>query len=295
MKILIADDDSVSLLYLQDALQDWGYEVVTTTDGATACNILLQADGPLLAIVDWMMPGMEGTEICREIRKRVNDRYIYLIILTLKTETEFIVEAMNSGADDFISKPFHDEELKVRVRAGRRICELEQELRTKATRDTLTGLYNRGAILEIFEKELMRNARSNQSLSIIFADLDHFKRTNDDYGHLAGDAVLREVARRINLVIRPYDSSGRYGGEELIVVLPACDSAAALEVAERIRACIANDPIATSYGAISTSLSIGVVSAIGSLPCVIDELIRRADIALYKAKDNGRNRVELAV
>jgi len=295
VKILIADDDSVSLLYLQDALQDWGYEVVTTTDGATACNILLQADGPLLAIVDWMMPGMEGTEICREIRKRVNDRYIYLIILTLKTETEFIVEAMNSGADDFISKPFHDEELKVRVRAGRRICELEQELRTKATRDTLTGLYNRGAILEIFEKELMRNARSNQSLSIIFADLDHFKRTNDDYGHLAGDAVLREVARRINLVIRPYDSSGRYGGEELIVVLPACDSAAALEVAERIRACIANDPIATSYGAISTSLSIGVVSAIGSLPCVIDELIRRADIALYKAKDNGRNRVELAV
>jgi two-component system cell cycle response regulator len=294
MKILIADDDSVSLLYLQFTLQEWGYEVVTASDGKTACDILLQADGPLLAIVDWMMPGMEGIEVCREIRKLVNDRYIYLIILTLKTDTDSIVEALNAGADDFISKPFNAEELKVRVRAGRRICELEQALRLKATRDMLTGLYNRGAIMEIFEKELARNARGGNGLSLIFADLDHFKQTNDEYGHLAGDAVLHEVARRINLAIRPYDSSGRYGGEELIIVLPACDSDAALEVAERIRACIADDPIATRFGAISTSLSIGVVSAKSSSSFIIDELIQSADKALYKAKQNGRNRVELA-
>ena len=295
MKILIADDDPVSLLYLQDALQEWGYEVLVTTNGSTACEILSLADGPMLAIVDWMMPAMEGTEVCRHVRKTVTDRYVYLIMLTLKSETEFIVEAMNSGADDFISKPFNAEELKVRIRAGRRICELEQELRVKATRDALTGLYNRGAILEILQKEVARHTRENQPISVIFADLDHFKRTNDDYGHLAGDAVLREVARRINLTVRPYDSPGRYGGEELIVVLPTCILAEAIDVAERIRMSIADQPITTDFGIISSSLSIGVASIIIGNTNSVDELIQRADSALYRAKAKGRNCVEVAV
>jgi PAS domain S-box-containing protein len=134
MKVLIAEDDPVSLLSLQDALQEWGYEVVTACDGKMACEILQRPDAPPLAIIDWMMPGMDGVDICRVVRETVRDRYIYLIMLTSRSETEFVVAAMNAGADDFIAKPFDDEELQVRIRAGRRINELEQKLRISATR-----------------------------------------------------------------------------------------------------------------------------------------------------------------
>jgi two-component system cell cycle response regulator len=294
MKVLIADDDPMSLLYLQDALQDWGYEVETVTDGSSACDRLQQADAPMLAIIDWMMPGMDGIDVCRLIRSRVKDRYIYLIMLTSRSETAFVVEAMNAGADDFIGKPFNDEELQVRIRAGRRISELEQKLRMKASHDALTGIYNRGAVIEILEKELVRHGREQQPVAIIFADLDHFKRTNDVYGHLAGDAVLREVTRRVGAVLRPYDSLGRYGGEELLIVLPKCDAAGAMEVAERVRAAVAAQPVATEFGAIPGSLSIGVAVAGEGRGLSCSGLLQLADTALYRAKEGGRNRIELA-
>ncbi|MDB5842084.1 MAG: diguanylate cyclase response regulator [Herminiimonas sp.] len=294
MKILIADDDRVSLLYLKDVLEDWGYEVVTATDGKSACEMLQRPGAPMLAIIDWMMPGMDGTDVCRRIRETVKDRYAYLIMLTSRSETEFIVEAMNAGADDFISKPFNDEELQVRIRAGKRICELEQKLRIKATHDALTGIHNRGAIMEILQKEMVRHDRNNYPISIIFADVDHFKRTNDVYGHLAGDAVLCEIARRVAAVLRPYDALGRYGGEELLIVLPACTSDGALEVAERIRKRVADSPIATDFSAISTSLSIGVAVAGNGKTISVNQLIHFADDALYRAKAGGRNRIELA-
>lgn len=295
MKILIADDEPVSLMYLQDALTDWGYEVLAVSDGGSACDILQRADAPMLAILDWMMPGMDGIDVCRAIRENVKDRYIYMIMLTTRSETAFVVEAMNAGADDFIRKPFDVEELRVRVRAGSRICSLEQELRIKATHDALTGLYNRGAIIDILQKEVARHDRNMRGIAVIFADLDHFKHTNDQYGHLAGDAVLREVARRINAVLRPYDSLGRYGGEELMIVLPACDTRGALDVAERVRASIAELPVSTDFGMIATSLSIGVGVLDGRKTLSFGDLVHLADNALYRAKNNGRNRVELAV
>jgi two-component system cell cycle response regulator len=294
VKVLIADDDPLSLLYLQDTLQDWGYDVETVTDGNSACERLQQPDAPMLAIVDWMMPGMDGIDVCRLIRGCVKDRYIYLIMLTSRSETEFVVEAMNAGADDFIGKPFNVEELQVRIRAGRRISELEQQLRLKASHDALTGIYNRGAVIDILEKELVRHDRDHQPVAMIFADLDHFKRTNDVYGHLAGDAVLREVTRRVGAVLRPYDSLGRYGGEELLIVLPACDAAGALEVAERVRAAVAAHPVATEFGAIPSSLSIGVAVAGEGKGLSCTGLIQLADNALYRAKTGGRNRIELA-
>jgi diguanylate cyclase (GGDEF)-like protein len=294
LKVLIADDDPLSLLYLQDALEEWGYEVLTATDGLRACEILQQPDAPMLAVIDWMMPGMDGIDVCRQIRDTVRDRYIYLIMLTTRVETEFVVAAMNAGADDFIGKPFNAEELQVRVRAGRRISELEQQLRLKASHDALTGIYNRGALLEILEKELVRHARDARPVSIIFGDLDHFKRINDEHGHLAGDAVLREVSRRVGAVLRPYDSLGRYGGEELMIVLPSCDRDGALEVAERVRAVVAAQPVATAFGAIPSALSIGVAVAEGGAAVSSQKLIQLADEALYRAKLAGRNRVELA-
>jgi diguanylate cyclase (GGDEF)-like protein len=294
LKVLIADDDPLSLLYLQDALEEWGYEVLTATDGLRACEILQQPDAPMLAVIDWMMPGMDGIDVCRQIRDTVRDRYIYLIMLTTRVETEFVVAAMNAGADDFIGKPFNAEELQVRVRAGRRISELEQQLRLKASHDALTGIYNRGALLEILDKELVRHRRDARPVSIIFGDLDHFKRINDEHGHLAGDAVLREVSRRVGAVLRPYDSLGRYGGEELMIVLPSSDQDGALEVAERVRAVVASQPVATAFGAIPSSLSIGIAVAEGSAAVSTQKLIQMADEALYRAKLAGRNRVELA-
>jgi diguanylate cyclase (GGDEF)-like protein len=294
LKVLIADDDPLSLLYLQDALQDWGYEVQTATDGQRACEILQQPDAPMLAVIDWMMPGMDGIDVCRQVRDTIKDRYVYLIMLTTHSETEFVVEAMNAGADDFIGKPFNAEELQVRIRAGRRISELEQKLRLKATHDALTGIYNRGTLLEILEKELVRHGRDARPVSIIFADLDHFKRVNDERGHLAGDAVLREVCRRAGAVLRPYDSLGRYGGEELLIVLPACGRDGALEVAERVRSAVAALPVDTEFGAIPCSLSIGVAVAGEGVTIASQKLIHLADDALYRAKQGGRNRVELA-
>lgn len=294
MKILIADDDPLSLLYLQDALQDWGYEVLTATDGQRAYEILQQPDAPMLAVVDWMMPGMDGIDVCRRVRETIRDRYVYLLMLTARNETEFVVEAMNAGADDFVGKPFNAEELQVRIRAGRRISELEQQLRLKATHDALTGIYNRGALLEILDKELVRHGRDAKPVSLIFADLDHFKRINDEHGHLAGDAVLREVCRRTGAVLRPYDSLGRYGGEELLIVLPACARDGALEVAERVRSAVAGLPVDTGFGTISCSLSIGVAVAAEGVTIPSQKLIHLADEALYRAKQGGRNRIELA-
>ncbi|HTD04594.1 diguanylate cyclase [Undibacterium sp.] len=295
MKILIADDEPISLLYLQAALEDWGYQVVTASDGNQACEILQGQDAPMLAVIDWMMPGMDGIDVCRVVRESVKDRYVYMIMLTGKSETEFIVQAMDAGADDFISKPFNMDELQVRVRAGRRIAELEQKLRIKASHDALTGLYNRGAIMEILQKELTRHQRNRQSFAIIFGDLDHFKRINDDFGHLAGDAVLREAAGRISSVLRPYDSLGRYGGEELLIVLPGCDASEATEIAERVRQVICSKPIVTDAGDVPASLSMGVAVVAQDQQISFNGLIHLADEALYIAKDKGRNRVELAI
>ncbi len=294
MKVLIADDDPVSLLYLQDALQDWGYEVVAVPDGRSAHAILCGPDAPMLAILDWMMPGMDGIDLCRMIRSSGNDSYTYVIMLTSRTETAFIVEAMTAGADDFVSKPFHVEELEVRVRAGKRICELEQQLRLRATHDALTGIYNRGAIIDLLQKALARHQRDRAGIALIFADLDHFKRINDEHGHLAGDAVLCEVSRRMARLLRPYDALGRYGGEELMVVLPACDGGKALEVAERIRKAVCGEAVMTEFGALPVSVSIGVAVLERDVSATLNHLIQCADQALYAAKNGGRNRVVLA-
>ena len=294
MKILIADDDTLSLLLLRQTVEDWGYQVTTATDGNQACAILEGADAPMLAIIDGMMPGMDGIDVCRRVRQYNHDRYTYLIMLTARNETAFMVEAMNAGADDFISKPFNYEELQVRLRAGQRIIELEQQLRVKATRDALTGIYNRGTIIDLLEREIARQKRDQQPFAMLFADLDHFKKTNDTYGHLAGDAVLCEIARRIASALRPYDSLGRYGGEELLLVLPVCDAVSAVEVANRIRNKIAFDPVVTEFGLIPTTLSIGVAVMSQTNSETLNDLIKRADDALYSAKKLGRNRVELA-
>jgi two-component system, cell cycle response regulator len=269
------------------------------SDGEEAWQILQRDDAPRLVILDWMMPGMTGLEICRLVRARAPEPYIYMLLLTSKSHREDLIEGMEAGADDYITKPFDQHELKVRLRAGTRLVELQAELftarealREQATKDWLTKLWNRSSILEILMRELARSEREVCPVSVALLDLDHFKTVNDTQGHFAGDCVLRETAIRMNDSVRQYDSIGRYGGEEFLIVLPGCDLSGALSQAERLCARIANAPIATGANEARLSASIGVTTGLPGQKATAEALIRRADEALYLAKRKGRNRVE---
>lgn len=300
MRILIAEDDPVSRRILEAKLVKWGYEVVTTCDGDEAWSALQAKDAPRLAILDWMMPGVNGVELCRRMRADAGEPYTYIILLTALQREEDLVTGMEAGADDYITKPFKSNELQMRVRAGRRIIELQdalikarEKLREKACHDPLTGLWNHEEIFRILGRELARAERLGGPLSVIMADLDHFKKVNDTHGHMAGDAVLRLTAGRMLSVIRDYDAIGRYGGEEFLIVLPDTDRAGALALAERLRLIMACDCIDIPEGMIPITISLGVATYHTGNQCDVNSLVRRADIALYGAKEKGRNRVEI--
>ncbi|OGU06308.1 MAG: diguanylate cyclase response regulator [Geobacteraceae bacterium GWC2_55_20] len=301
MKILIAEDEPAFRRLLEEILVKWGYEVVVARDGNEAYQVLLSEDAPKLAILDWKMPGMEGVEICRKIRRDAGEFYTYIILLTSQQRDEDLVIGMEAGADDYIIKPFKHNELKVRLRAGRRIIELQDELLAahkilyaKATHDSLTGLLNHEEILSILDKELARSGRDGVCASVIMVDIDHFKMVNDTYGHLAGDAVLRITAEKMHSMERSYDSIGRYGGEEFLIVLPECCLECAVAFAERLRSCISQDSMDTSEGLIPVTISLGVAVSGKEGRQDGHSLVKAADAALYKAKENGRNRVEVA-
>ncbi len=301
MKILVADDMPLERSVLRLALEKWDYEVVEAVDGTQALDILTSEDAPSIAILDWMMPGFSGPEICKEIRYQNSARYTYILLLTSKNEKDDLVEGMQSGADDYVVKPVNMHELQVRLRAGRRIIELQdelittrEELRIQATRDFLTGMWNRGMITEKLNEEIERAARANGSLGVIMCDIDHFKLVNDSQGHPAGDSVLVEVANRMEATLRAYDSLGRFGGEEFLIVVPDVSEEGAEALAERIRCAIAERPVNTPSGPIDITVSLGTVVRVMDQTTRIEVLIEEADQALYRAKDAGRNRVESA-
>ncbi|MBI2827613.1 MAG: diguanylate cyclase [Planctomycetia bacterium] len=301
MKVLVADDETISRRLLESSLKRWGYEVALAEDGCQALRILQAPDSPQLVVFDWLMPGLDGTQLCREVRSRKQEPYTYILLLTAKRAQEDIVEGLTAGADDYITKPFNPQELRVRLRAGKRILYLQDQLiasrealRAMAMHDSLTKLWNRAAILDVLTNEVCRSQRQGLSVGVILADLDHFKAINDTYGHLAGDAVLREVANVMRSTTRPYDAVGRHGGEEFLIVLPGCDQINAASHAERLRTAISQVSIETPEGPARVTVSMGV--AVSSQEPVGDVygLIRMADEALYRAKRLGRNRVECA-
>ena len=301
LKVLIADDNSVPRLLLERLLTKWGYEVIQASDGAKAWEILQADDPPRLAILDWMMPGMSGPEVCREARKRVASAYAYILLVTSKEEKQDVIQGLEAGADDYLTKPFFPEELRARIRVGLRILELEDKLvaatdvlQYKATHDELTGLLNRASIAELLRRELERAKRHGGACGVILGDIDHFKSVNDTHGHGAGDSVLREAARRLTAGVRAYDAVGRYGGEEFLIVLPGCDATSLRQRAENILESFRSQPFAAAETSISVNVSLGAVcSSSWTTPC-FESLVRAADRALYRAKHNGRDRVELA-
>jgi two-component system, cell cycle response regulator len=301
MKVLAAEDNPVFQSMLRTMLTKWGYEAIMARDGLEALRTLESEDGPRLAILDWMMPGIDGVELCRRIRAAAREPYVYIVLLTARTEAQDLVEGMESGADDYLTKPFHPHELRVRLRAGTRILQLQDQLvqarealRFQATHDGLTGMLNRASILEALANELARAGRNDSSVAVLLADIDRFKAINDTRGHFAGDAVLREAGQRMKSVMRRYDSMGRYGGEEFLIVLPGCDGNAATQQARRIVEAFGGSPFSAGDLRFSVTCSVGVSYRAPAGELDADALIREADAALYKAKSKGRNRVEMA-
>lgn len=298
MKILVADDSRVQRRLLQDLLESWNHSVILADTGDEAFNLLSALDPPQLAILDWEMPGKTGPEICAALRKS-SAPYIYTILITAKESHVDIAEGLNAGADDFVSKPPNPIELQARVRAGERILashrqlfQAREALEFEATHDSLTGLWNRRAILKFLENEVYRSERESSSVGVLMVDIDDFKRINDEYGHLIGDGVLKETARIMSCGVRPYDFLGRCGGEEFLVVLPGAGPAVAGEVAERMRLQLGNTLL-------ERPLPPKVTVSIGVAVCergqqTVNELIQTADSALYMAKAAGKNRMEMS-
>lgn len=211
MKVLLADDDGLARLRLERLLSKWGYDVVLATDGNETWRQLDAESAPRLAILDWRMPGLSGVEICRRLRESPRERYVYVLLLTGNDRKEDVIAGLSAGADDYLTKPCSPEELRARLRTGRRVVELEEALHEQARMDALTGLWNRRGILATLQRELYRAERDHTSVAVMLADLDFFKRINDQHGHAAGDAVLVEASRRLAGALRRSDAVGRYG------------------------------------------------------------------------------------
>lgn len=301
MKILVAEDDGLSRVLLDRTLVKAGYEVVSVDNGKRALLELTKTDPPRMALLDWMMPELDGVEVCRLLRQKKEQAYSYLILLSSKESKQEIVEGLESGADDYLTKPFYADELKARLRAGERILQLEDHLvearesmRFQATHDRLTSLWNRGVIVELLAREMTRSVREKNCTVVMLGDLDHFKQINDTYGHGAGDDVLREVARRLYSAVRSYDMVGRYGGEEFLVVLNKCDQASALARGENLRNAIGSKPIIAAGKPLQVTMSVGLVLSHEFEGLAVEEIINEADKALYAAKAAGRNCVRVS-
>ena len=298
MRVLIAEDDLTSRGVLRRILIKWGYEVVVTSDGEEAWAEVQRENSPPLLILDWMMPGLDGVEVCRRVRAVPTPSPPYIILLTAREGRKDIVTGLEAGANDYLGKPFDHDELRARVDVGRRFIELNQQLletqrilELQARTDPLTGSMNRRAILERLGEEMARAERQDTSVGVGMMDIDFFKRINDTYGHGAGDDVLREVVTRSVLAMRPYDGFGRFGGEEFLMIIPGAGHSEVFGVFERIRAAVCGSPVETDGTKIDVSVSIGAATSGGES---MDAVVRAADDALYRAKDQGRNRVIMA-
>lgn len=298
MRILIAEDDFTSRTVLAGVLKKEGHEVMATVNGSEAWEAMQQPDAPALAILDWMMPEMDGLEVVRRVRTLQTDQPPYMIILTSKGDKADIIAGLDAGANDYLAKPFDPGELRARVEVGRRMVEMQaaliesrEALAYQATHDSLTGVLNRRAILELLYKELARAGRYGGVLAVGMCDIDHFKQVNDTYGHLTGDDVLCGLTQILSKSLRTYDFVGRIGGEEFLVITPIKAGTDWKSVFGRLRGSIAESKVTTRSGLLSVTVSIGVACAADE--SMVDEILEAADAALYRAKNEGRNRVVL--
>lgn len=301
LRILIAEDDLTARTILTGVIKKWGYEPVVVNDGLAAWEVMQKSDSPRLAILDWVMPGLEGPEVIQRLRAIKEDQPAYIILLTSKDEIESLLSGLESGANDYIKKPFSNEELLARIRVGQRSIELQsnlyetqKKLEHLATHDPLLGILNRRAILEQLKKELARftrekNLKKCQGLRIGYFDIDNFKGINDHYGHKTGDDVLLHVVNIVNSQLREYDTFGRLGGDEFLIIAPDINGEKQNTLFDRITNSIADCKIKTEKGEVSITVSMGVSTAQNDR--TEDQLLSKADEAMYLAKREGGNRI----
>jgi two-component system, cell cycle response regulator len=303
IRVLLVDDEPVSRRVVQFLLEKEGYVTETASNGEEALAKILTGRFHIL-LTDWQMPKMDGLALCRHVREANLPGYVYTLILTANSSEQAVVAALEAGADDFLHKPPNKHELLARVMSGARIVRLEQSLREANEKiqklsltDPLCGTFNRKYLNEQLVLEMERAKRYSRPLSLIVADLDHFKRVNDEFGHLIGDDVLRHFGSLCMTSMRVNDWVARYGGEEFVIVLPETPLGEASCYAERLRLRVASVAAATSSGAVSITASFGVAefSAVsGDKTDSGENLLRAADAALYESKRAGRNQVTCA-
>src|ERR1700681_113129 len=299
--ILLVEDEPTTRLMMARQLTRAGYEVEAVHDGAEALAMLKKRFFPLL-LTDWDMPEMNGVALCKAVREMPLEGYVYTILLTAREGKAHVIEGLAAGADDYLTKPPDDSELRARLNTGRRILKLEQSLRAAnrqnhllSITDALSTAFNRRHLMERLPQEIERACRYGRPLSIVLCDVDHFKNVNDTHGHQAGDDVLKAFAKLLMSSTRKaIDWVVRYGGEEFLIVLPETLVADAIAVAEKMRVGIALDPFEITDGTLRVSASFGVAGYDSVQPQEdnhVDSLIASADICLYRSKETGRNRV----
>lgn len=296
--VLVADDDPITREVLTTLLGKWDFQVIAVSDGNEALRLLLEERGPHLAILDWIMPALDGLEVIKRLRAAKLHPYTYILLLTAKDTREDFLHGLQAGADDYLVKPFDADELKARLLVGQRILALQQRLVSaleiaefRGTHDALTGVYNRNAIMEVLRRETEVSQRESIEIVLVLLDVDNMEGINERYGGLVGDQALKLLTLRMKSVLRYYDCLGRCGGEEFMIVAPHCRLDDGLAIAERIRVCVASDNLLINNWSIQATVSAGVVAAQGRA-VEPDSLLAAAYAALHLAKSRGGNRVE---
>lgn len=296
-RILIADDDMTSRAVLAAVLRKIGYDPVEVEDGDSALLVMTEEDSPSIAVLDWVMPGMNGLDVVKTVREVKGELPPYIIMLTSRGEKSNVVLGLDGGANDYVSKPFDTEELRARIEVGRRMIDMHQALvqskealEYQASHDSLTGLLNRGATIKRLTEELSLDQTRSGDLVVAMLDIDHFKHVNDTYGHQTGDDVLVELGRRLDRSCSGRGVVGRMGGEEFLGILRFTPPDEAVSFMDQLRGSIESSPMDTRSGPVPVTVSAGASVAMEGQS--LDRLLGLADSALYKAKNLGRNRVE---
>jgi two-component system, cell cycle response regulator len=300
-RILLVDDEPTQRLIMARLLKRAGYEVESAANGREALARIAAGDFQLM-ITDWEMPEMDGIALCRELRSSQEKGYIYTILLTARDAIEHVVTGLQSGADDYLTKPVIEPELMARLNTGRRIVTLERSLRAAndenrrlSVTDPLTGARNRRYLMEQIPREIERATRYGRHLAAVMCDVDHFKKINDTHGHLIGDAVLKWFVSSLQAGVRSVDWVARYGGEEFLIVLPETNVSNAAIAAEHLRAQVSRTPFESEGASFPVTASFGVAGWKSAVPkgAALDALIARCDAGVYASKAAGRNKVSV--
>ena len=300
LKILVADDSAIYRKLVEQTLSDGNHAVIFAKDGREALDLFAKHH-PALVITDWTMPDISGIELCQRIRQDFQQHFAHIILLTSNADKNEVVEGLAAGADDYLTKPFHQGELRARVRVGLRVVELHREVQAKnrqleemALTDPLTGLSNRRAIDIWVTRQLSAAARHDFPIWVAIADLDHFKKVNDTYGHDAGDTVLKAFAEILKHNTRQSNICGRHGGEEFLIIITHAERDNSIIAFERIRKQMEQHKFTVNNQTFSVTTSMGIAGFRGTKPPPFADLLADADQALYAAKHKGRNRIEYA-